>query len=523
VTTFLDRIGRRPPVRTIASAALAVLALTPAVAGAAPAGSPDPTFDGDGRLILPFGGSPAAMFVQPDGKIVVPGTSSGQDYAVWRLTSAGGLDTTFGRGGTAIADFGGSEYASGGALAPGGKTVVGGDGKLARFTPAGALDPTFGPGGPDGDGKVTLDTSGNWYPSSGMLVQPDGRLVLAGTQSSGTRDFLIKRLQSNGSDDTMFDPIDFGADDYPSYLAPAPGGKTVAVGTTHKDNEPYVVAVARYTAEGKPDPTFGDKGKATLGAGEPTAVAVRADGSVLVVGRYGQAKRLGVKRLTATGAPDGGYGDAGTALPGFQENLSSPGLVPAAVRPDGRLAVVALDVEYNLAVTRFGATGAFDPIFGAGGTTSIDFGGLAVPAAATVQPDGKLLIAGATLQGLRPRLAFARLLGDATAPRSGGSQGTPPPPVVVRCAGRPATIVGTAGSDRLRGTPGADVIVALDGNDRVIGRGGNDVVCGGAGDDRLSGGAGRDVLRGEQGRDRLLGGPGRDRLVGGPGRDRVRL
>jgi uncharacterized delta-60 repeat protein len=441
---------------------------------------------------------------------------------VWRLTATGGLDTTFGRGGTAVADFGGSEYASGGAIGPGGKIVVGSGGQLARFTPAGALDPTFGPGGPDGDGKVVLDTSGDWYPTSGMLVQPDGRLLLAGSQSSGPRDFWIKRLKSNGSDDTMFDPIDFGADDQPTYLAQAPSGKIVVVGTSHKANEPNVVAVARYTAEGKPDLTFGDKGKATLGAGEPTAVAVRADGSVLVVGRFGDAaKQLGVRRLTAAGARDEGYGAAGTAPAGFQENPSTPSLVPAALRPDGRLAIVALDVDYNLAVTRFGATGAFDPVFAAGGTTNVDFGGLAVPAAATVQPDGKLVIAGATLQNLRPRLAFARLLGDATAP-SGGSQGTPPPPAVLRCAGRSATIVGTAGRDRLRGTSRADVIVALGGNDRVIGRGGNDVVCGGAGDDRLSGGAGRDVLRGEQGRDRLLGGSGRDRLVGGPGRDRVR-
>jgi Ca2+-binding RTX toxin-like protein len=250
-------------------------------------------------------------------------------------------------------------------------------------------------------------------------------------------------------------------------------------------------------------------------------VAVRADGSVLVVGRFGeQKKRLGVKRLTAGGAPDAGYGDAGTAVPGFQENPIAGSLVPAALRPDGRLALAAIDVDYNLAVTRFGATGAFDPVFGAGGTTTVDFGGVMIPTAATVQRDGKLLIAGATIQNLRPRLAFARVLGDATVP-SGGGPGTPPPPVL-RCAGRRATIIGTAGRDRLRGTRRADVIVALGGNDRVVALGGNDVVCGGAGDDRLSGGAGRDALRGERGRDRLLGGSGRDRLIGGPGRDRVR-
>ena len=90
------------------------------------------------------------------------------------------------------------------------------------------------------------------------------------------------------------------------------------------------------------------------------------------------------------------------------------------------------------------------------------------------------------------------------------------------CAGRPATIVGTAGADVIIGTAGADVIVGLDGNDRIRGGGGNDVICGGSGRDSLSGGAGDDVLRGGPGRDRLAGNVGSDVLIGGAGRDRLR-
>jgi hypothetical protein len=82
-----------------------------------------------------------------------------------------------------------------------------------------------------------------------------------------------------------------------------------------------------------------------------------------------------------------------------------------------------------------------------------------------------------------------------------------------RCAGKPATHIGTKARDRIRGTGRRDVIVGLAGNDRLLGRAGNDLLCGGKGRDRLAGG---------KGRDRLLGGPGRDRLRGGPGRDRVR-
>jgi hypothetical protein len=83
------------------------------------------------------------------------------------------------------------------------------------------------------------------------------------------------------------------------------------------------------------------------------------------------------------------------------------------------------------------------------------------------------------------------------------------------CNGRPATIVGTAGRNRLVGTRGADVIVGLGGNDILLGGGGNDRLCGGSGVDALTGGAGADALNGGSGRpDLCLGGPGSDSAVG---------
>jgi Ca2+-binding RTX toxin-like protein len=62
------------------------------------------------------------------------------------------------------------------------------------------------------------------------------------------------------------------------------------------------------------------------------------------------------------------------------------------------------------------------------------------------------------------------------------------------CAG--ATVVGTAGDDRLSGTDGPDVIDGRGGDDRIEGLGGDDVLCGGLGQDVLRGGAGDDRLHG---------------------------
>jgi Tol biopolymer transport system component len=108
-----------------------------------------------------------------------------------------------------------------------------------------------------------------------------------------------------------------------------------------------------------------------------------------------------------------------------------------------------------------------------------------------------------------------------------------------RCGGRTATIVGTAGNNRLVGTTRRDVIAGLGGNDTIRGGRGNDIICGGTGRDRIGGGSGndraaggsgndrvsgdsgRDSLKGDSGNDRLNGGSGRDNLNGGSGRDRL--
>jgi hypothetical protein len=96
-----------------------------------------------------------------------------------------------------------------------------------------------------------------------------------------------------------------------------------------------------------------------------------------------------------------------------------------------------------------------------------------------------------------------------------------PPPLVPppTCKGKPATVVGTPGTDILAGTGGADVIAALGGSDSVKALGGRDLVCGGDGNDKINGGGGRDRLFGEAGKDRLKGAGGNDKLNGGPNKD----
>ena len=95
-------------------------------------------------------------------------------------------------------------------------------------------------------------------------------------------------------------------------------------------------------------------------------------------------------------------------------------------------------------------------------------------------------------------------------------------PVTPTCAGREATIVGTAGDDTLTGTRKADVIVALTGDDAIFGLDGNYLICAMGGNDFVKGRAGNDLLRGGGGDDSLGGGPGDDTLRGGAGVDSCR-
>ena len=89
------------------------------------------------------------------------------------------------------------------------------------------------------------------------------------------------------------------------------------------------------------------------------------------------------------------------------------------------------------------------------------------------------------------------------------------------CAGRPATIVGSPGSDRITGTPADDVIVTGGGPDFINALAGDDLICSGATRDTVRGGSGDDTIIGQAGDDILVGGDGSDIVRGAAGFDNL--
>ena len=177
---------------------------------------PDPTFGTGGQSIISWGangGRAVAVLVQPDGRIVVIGSTSSaltqSDFTAVRLTSAGTLDTSFGTGGHATVDFGGDDRVEAAALQSDGRIVLAGsttagmgghDFAAARLNPDGSVDTSFGTGG-----QVAVDFGGD-DGASAALLQPGGKVILAGDTSEGIGggDIALARLNANGSIDSSF-------------------------------------------------------------------------------------------------------------------------------------------------------------------------------------------------------------------------------------------------------------------------------------------------------------------------------
>ncbi len=177
-------------------------------------GSLDTTFNGTGKVTTSVGGvddEASAVALQPDGKIVTAGDSwngADFDFALVRYNSNGSLDTSFNATGKLTTAVGsGYDYANAITLQPDGKIVAAGSSVntgtnsefgLVRYMPDGSLDTSFGSGG-----KVWTAFSSYGDGASALALQPDGKIVAAGTSSG--RNFALARYNPNGSLDPSFD------------------------------------------------------------------------------------------------------------------------------------------------------------------------------------------------------------------------------------------------------------------------------------------------------------------------------
>jgi uncharacterized delta-60 repeat protein len=182
-----------------------------AVARYLPDGTHDPSFSGDGKRTIAFGGTwsrATDIGLQDDGKIVMAGAvrhgPKRLDYghlsvAVARCNADGSLDPTLAGDGKRWTSADGNLRANSLAIQSDGKILIGGESTptvdeypddflLVRYTTDGNLDPSFA-----GDGiRVQSFRSGDWIED--MALQTNGKIVVAGsTQGGADRGYAVAR------------------------------------------------------------------------------------------------------------------------------------------------------------------------------------------------------------------------------------------------------------------------------------------------------------------------------------------
>ena len=221
--------------------------------------------------------SARSLAVDPDGNIVATGYCAGpvnDDMTLWRYTPDGTLDTTFGTNGVVFYNPASDKPSEGNnvAIDSNGKIVIVGIAQdatdtqrltLWRYYSNGTLDTTFGGTG------VVMYTGGDASQGFGAAVDPDDRIVATGDYSSGAiSDAVVTRFINGGTLDTTFS--DDGAAFYSTAdtdgaaaVAVDARGRVLITGISSLGMTTSAMFLARFTAAGELDTTFGTGGAVT--------------------------------------------------------------------------------------------------------------------------------------------------------------------------------------------------------------------------------------------------------------------
>jgi len=342
-------------------------------------GSLDSSFGAGGTVTTVIGGA-SALAIQPDGKIIVVGRSralldGSRRFAIARYNADGSLDSSFGGGGVIVPAIGQGGGANAVAIQPDGKIVAAGNSgdnfAVMRIDTDGGVDPTFGAGG-----IATTDLSSPSERSSSevraIAIQPDGKIVAVGDDkidpaNTNATVVAVARYNANGTLDSSFGNVGGGGGvvlkpvtgvDVTTSVALQADGKIVTAGGGSFGAgfpTPHQFVLTRWDVDGNLDEHFGQDGVVTtsLGPGSvANGLAIRSDGKILAVGVSGGDGGVLV-RYTPDGSLDGSFGNGGTVI-GQTPRLDP---VDVAVQADGKIVIIG-DVNIALhhgafAVARF--------------------------------------------------------------------------------------------------------------------------------------------------------------------------
>jgi uncharacterized delta-60 repeat protein len=398
-------------------------------------GQPDINFGVGGKVVTPVGPGADRAYataIQPDGKVVVVGGCSvnartGDDFCAVRYNANGTLDTSFGTNGRATTDLSTDDTARAIAIQPDGKIILAGEcaGTVGnelcalRYLTDGSLDLGFG-----SNGKIVTAAPIDNSAAKAIALQPDGKILFAGECNAGSAntniDFCVYRYQSNGLLDSSFGTGGIvstaigmiggsgnGGNDSVNGIALQPDGKMVVAGICDNGFISTYACLARYTANGTLDPTFGNAGVVSDPANDTPAHAVtlQPDGKILVAGSCvngNSPSTLCATRYLNSGSLDAGFGVSGKASIAVANNSATARAI--AVQPDGKILLAGLcrapASTNDLCTARLQDNGTADTSFSAAViTTNVINSLFPLGMGIALQPDGKVLLAGTCVSG----------------------------------------------------------------------------------------------------------------------------
>jgi uncharacterized delta-60 repeat protein len=387
----------------------------------------------------------------PGGDIIALGeTDNAQDndgdVALVRYFANGAVDTDFGNNGKVITNVSGFDSPKDVLVDSSGRILVAGDSStfglfggitsdrmfLARYLSDGTLDTSFGNKG------IVLADLGDEDIEGGLALQPDGRIVLAGTTDiGGARDVAIVRYLPDGSLDTSFggsgkvlaNPVNKLSEI--NDVAVLADGKILLAGSAGVSQTEDALVLIRYRPDGTLDTGFGINGVAEDGVGANRFsfvddLAIQPDGKILLAGDTIGAQDsftgfdILLARLNADGTLDSTFGSGGAVITDSGFHLADFGK-SVALQPNGKIVVAGRtgssqvfgDTNANFGLVRYLPDGSLDPTFGSGGLVSTDFANDFDGAdAVLVLPDGHILAGGPAVNGPSEDFGLARYQGD---------------------------------------------------------------------------------------------------------------
>jgi uncharacterized delta-60 repeat protein/uncharacterized repeat protein (TIGR01451 family) len=357
-----------------------------------PDGTLDTSFGVGGKVKTAVGGlssTAQALAIQPNGKIVVGGfvqytpqnLPTESYFALARYNVDGSLDTTFGSGGQVVTTFSKNDvlfdlaFQSDWRIVAVGWTVKtpnqSNNMAVLRYNANGSLDTSFGV-----DGLVEIDLFGRIDNASGVVLQPDGGILVGG------------RTNNN--------PNPQPSNDYDDFL------------------------LVRLTTNGTLDPTFGTNGKVVTDffskGDSANAIALQPDGRILLGGTASQSSfaSFALARYNADGNLDATFGNAGKVFASFNPITPVRG-TDMMLLPDGKIVMAGynyIPANKDFMLARFDGNGS-QIIYGSSSYVLTDFsGGLDLPNALTLYGNDQVIAAGYETQNNQLDFALSRYLGE---------------------------------------------------------------------------------------------------------------